>query len=56
VVENTGDAELDIGDVIYGLPYHICPTTALYNEVVVVENQQIIDYWEVIARNRKINY
>jgi D-serine deaminase-like pyridoxal phosphate-dependent protein len=56
VVKNTGDAELGIGDVIYGLPYHICPTTALYNEVAVVENQQIIDHWKVIARNRKINY
>lgn len=56
VVDNTGGAELCIGDVIYGLPYHICPTTALYNEVVVVENQKVIDHWEVIARNRKINY
>jgi len=56
VVENAGDAELGLGDVIYVLPYHICPTTALYNEVVVVENQKIIDHWEVIARNRKINY
>lgn len=56
VVENTGNAEISIGDVIYVLPYHICPTTALYDEVAVVENQKIIDYWKVIARNRKINY
>jgi len=56
VVENTKDDELSVGDVIYGLPYHICPTTALYNDVVVVENRQIIDRWEVVARNRKINY
>lgn len=56
VVNNTSSMKLDVGDVIYGLPYHICPTTALYNEVVVVENQQIIDRWEVLARNRKINY
>jgi len=56
VVENTKNLEINIGDVLYGLPYHICPTTALYNEVAVVENQHIIDNWEVIARNRKINY
>jgi D-serine deaminase-like pyridoxal phosphate-dependent protein len=56
VVENTKNLELNIGDVIYGLPYHICPTTALYNEVAVVDNQHIVGKWEVIARNRKINY
>jgi D-serine deaminase-like pyridoxal phosphate-dependent protein len=56
VVENTENLELNIGDVIYGLPYHICPTTALYNEVAVVDNQHIVGKWEVIARNRKINY
>ncbi len=56
VVKNTKNLEINIGDVIYGLPYHICPTTALYNEVVVVENQHIVGYWEVIARNRKIIY
>ncbi len=56
VVENTENHEINIGDVLYGLPYHICPTTALYNEVAVAENQHIIGYWEVIARNRKINF
>jgi D-serine deaminase-like pyridoxal phosphate-dependent protein len=56
VVENTENSEISVGDVIYGLPYHICPSTALYNEVPVVEDQQIIGHWEVIARNRKINY
>jgi D-serine deaminase-like pyridoxal phosphate-dependent protein len=56
VVENTENSEICVGDVIYGLPYHICPTAALYNEVPVVEGQQIIGHWEVIARNRKINY
>jgi D-serine deaminase-like pyridoxal phosphate-dependent protein len=56
VVENTKNLEINIGDVMYGLPYHICPTTALYDEVAVVENQHIVSKWEVIARNRKINY
>lgn len=56
VVENTENHQISVGDVLYGLPYHICPTTALYNEVVVVEDQHIAGYWEVMARNRKINY
>ena len=35
-VENTD--KYSIGDVWYGVPVHICPTVALYNEVKIVEN------------------
>jgi len=44
-----------IGKVLYILPTHICPTSALYPGVVVVKNGKRIDYWEVAARNRKIS-
>lgn len=56
VVKNMHNLPLHPGDVLYGLPYHICPTTALYSEVLVSEGRKIVDRWEVIARNRKINY
>jgi D-serine deaminase-like pyridoxal phosphate-dependent protein len=42
------------GDVLYGVPVHICPTVALYESAVVIENNLAIDEWKVIARNRKI--
>ncbi|MCW3091133.1 MAG: family PLP-dependent enzyme [Ferruginibacter sp.] len=42
------------GDTLYGIPVHICPTVALYEKAVVVENHKAIDEWKVIARNRKI--
>lgn len=42
------------GDVLYGVPVHICPTIALYDKAIVVENHHVIDEWNVIARNRKI--
>ncbi|MCW3108564.1 MAG: family PLP-dependent enzyme, partial [Segetibacter sp.] len=29
------------GDVLYGLPYHICPTCALYERALVVENSEV---------------
>ncbi|MEE9371556.1 MAG: D-TA family PLP-dependent enzyme [Saprospiraceae bacterium] len=41
-----------IGDVIYGIPWHICPTVALHAEVVVIEKNEVIDYWPVVARHR----
>jgi len=56
VVKNHKDILINIGDVLYALPYHICPTTALYNEVLVAEEQKITGQWEVLARRRKINF
>ena len=43
-----------IGDVLYSLPWHICPTVALHQFAATVENHQITGSWETIARNRKI--
>ncbi|MCY1523570.1 D-threonine aldolase [compost metagenome] len=43
------------GDIMYGLPAHICPTVALYQEAVVIENHQAVAVWEVTARNRKLS-
>ena len=43
-----------VGDVLYGVPVHICPTVALYDQAVVVENNKAVDEWSVIARDRKI--
>jgi D-serine deaminase-like pyridoxal phosphate-dependent protein len=44
----------NVGDVLYGVPVHICPTVALYDNAVIVENNEVIDNWKVIARTRKI--
>jgi D-serine deaminase-like pyridoxal phosphate-dependent protein len=44
-----------VGDILYGVPVHICPTVALYDKAVVVENNKTIGEWRVIARDRKIN-
>ena len=43
-----------IGKVVYIIPSHICPTSALYPGVLVVKNGKLSDYWEIKARNRKI--
>ena len=31
---------INVGDVFYGVPYHICPTINLYDEVSVIENNR----------------
>jgi D-serine deaminase-like pyridoxal phosphate-dependent protein len=48
------EAQFEVGDVLYGVPYHICPTIALHEKVSIVENNRLAKYWETLARNRKI--
>ena len=43
-----------VGNVLYGVPVHICPTVALYEKAVVVENNEAIATWKVVARDRSI--
>ncbi|MFD1601285.1 D-TA family PLP-dependent enzyme [Flavobacterium artemisiae] len=54
VVENKGENEYQIGDIIYAEPYHVCPTVALYDNVQAVNKKhQIYVNWPVGARGRK---
>ncbi len=48
--------ELKVGDILYGIPYHICPTINLHDEVSVIENGQKVDVWEITARKRRIQF
>ena len=54
VVETEKNHSYQVGDVFYGLPYHICPTVALYERALIAENGMIEDDWKIIARDRKI--
>jgi D-threonine aldolase len=44
-----------VGEVLYGVPMHICPTVALYEKAFVIQNNKVVDEWRVVARDRKIN-
>ncbi|MEZ4775596.1 MAG: D-TA family PLP-dependent enzyme [Bacteroidia bacterium] len=55
LVVQTPDAEgLKPGDCLYGIPLHICPTVALYQEAWVVNDGVAKGCWKVVARDRKI--
>ncbi|MEJ7588665.1 MAG: D-TA family PLP-dependent enzyme [Ferruginibacter sp.] len=55
VIKATNATSFKPGDVLYGVPVHICPTVALYERAIVIENNYATDQWKVIARDRKIN-
>lgn len=46
--------KIAIGDVFYGVPYHVCPSVNLYEEMGIVENEEVNAYWQIVARKRKI--
>ena len=54
VVKVVNSALFQPGDVLYGVPVHICPTVALYDTAVLIQNNSAVAEWKVIARNRTI--
>jgi D-serine deaminase-like pyridoxal phosphate-dependent protein len=43
------------GDVLYGLPVHVCPTVALHQHAECVRDHRAIEKWPVVARNRMLS-
>ena len=54
VLQTPRAAEYRVGDVVYGLPYHICPTMALHSEVWAVREGRAAERWAVTARARRL--
>lgn len=42
-----------VGDVLYGLPYHVCPTVALYDYALSVTTKRPPEIWPISSRKRK---
>ncbi len=55
VVEGVDAASFAVGDCVYALPWHVCPTVALHQEVWVVQDGQASARWTVTARARRID-
>jgi D-serine deaminase-like pyridoxal phosphate-dependent protein len=56
VLEVPDSRRYSLGDVLYGVPVHICPTVALYEKAFIVQDGEVAATWQVIARNRFITY
>jgi D-threonine aldolase len=54
VMEAGEGHNFSVGDVLYGLPVHICPTIALYERALLIHNGVTEGEWKIIARDRKI--
>ena len=54
VIKVADTAAYPVGTVLYGVPYHICPTVALYDKAYIIAHHNGESQWPVIARNRTI--
>ena len=55
VVEVEDTNRFAVGDAFVGIPHHICPTVALYQEAFLIcESEATGETWEVTARNRRL--
>ena len=54
VLETPHAARFKVGDVLHGIPRHVCPTVALYNEAWVVSDGVARECWQIPARARRL--
>ena len=54
VIRTTESVKYKTGDLLFGIPWHICPTVDRYDYVTVVKNNKASGQWNVEARTRKI--
>lgn len=53
-IETSRAGDYAVGDALYGVPYHVCPTVALHREAVIIENGRATQRWSVAARDRML--
>ncbi len=46
---------LMVGDVLYGVPIHICPTCNLYDSAQIVMKGRVSHSWKILARDRVLS-
>lgn len=44
------------GDVIYGIPFHICPTIDRHDVAHIIRNKTFTETWNIEARRRKLRF
>ncbi|WDQ18969.1 D-TA family PLP-dependent enzyme [Rhodopirellula sp. P2] len=54
VLQTKERCSLRCGDVLYGVPVHICPTVALHQHAECVRDHRVSEQWQVVARDRKL--
>jgi D-serine deaminase-like pyridoxal phosphate-dependent protein len=54
VIKTPAAAKYHTGDVLYGVPFHVCPTIDRHDVVHVIRNKTFTETWNIEARRRKL--
>jgi D-threonine aldolase len=54
VVEAPEGHSYGIGEIFYGVPFHVCPTVALYERAMTIEAGIVTGDWKNTARDRRL--
>jgi D-serine deaminase-like pyridoxal phosphate-dependent protein len=54
VLETNQAANYAPGDELLAIPRHVCPTSALHKEAILIENGKPAAVWPITARDRKL--
>ncbi|MDH3697296.1 MAG: D-TA family PLP-dependent enzyme [Flavobacteriaceae bacterium] len=55
VLELDDAASVEVGQLYYAIPMHICPTVCKYPNVMVVQDHKVTGKWEVAARDYQLS-
>jgi D-serine deaminase-like pyridoxal phosphate-dependent protein len=52
VIETDNAGKYRCGDLVYGVPWHICPTVPRYPSAIIIQDRKIAGEWKIDARDR----
>ncbi len=52
VIETDQSDQFQLGDCLLAISRHSCPVSAVHSFAYVIENGDLVDQWDIIARNR----
>jgi D-serine deaminase-like pyridoxal phosphate-dependent protein len=55
VVETIEQEKWNLGDILYGIPWHICPTVPRYPYAHVIRSNKFTEKWAIDARDKVIS-
>ena len=55
VIKSKDSNKYKVGDLLFSVPFHICPTIIKYNKVQVIKKYKIKKLWNVGARDYLLN-
>ena len=55
VVETPRASEFPVGTEVFGIPRHICPTVALYDEAITIIDGKAAGRWPILGRRRRLS-